>query len=190
MWRFSSTLYWIRGMACNYAVVTGHFFIRRPKYVFMRKDRLFDLNFSEWFLTRLTWPTAMLVSSVYFSSFVTREAFTGIIGCVGLLDTNANSKNCTLAIPSNDDSIDWIVFVNDVFSEYILLKKLWCVLRWHYFISKKVDRLFFFENWVSLQNNINHNFFYRRNFSKKFGKFSLFYFPLWFISSIIVLMHL
>ena len=55
---------------------------------------------------KITWPTAMLVSSVYFSSFVTREAFTGIIGCVGLVDTNADSKNCTLAIPSNDDSID------------------------------------------------------------------------------------
>lgn len=133
---------------------------------------------------KVTWPTAMLVSSVYFSSFVTREAFTGLIGCVGLLDTNADSKNCTLAIPSNDDSIDWIVFVNDVFSEYILLKKLWCVLRWHYFISKKVDRLFFFENWVSLQQNVNYSFFYRRNFSKKFGKFSIFYFPLWFISSV------
>jgi len=41
----------------------------------------------------------------------------------------------------------------------------------------------FFENWVSLQmcNSLNS---VRRNFSKKFGKYSLYYFPLWFISSI------
>jgi ribosomal protein S2 len=71
----------------------------------------------------------MLLSSVFFSSFATRDAFKGKVGCVGLLDTNALVRNCTLAIPSNDDSIDWVIFINDVFSEYILIKKLRALLR-------------------------------------------------------------
>ena len=109
-------------MASNYDVINSAYFVRRPKYVFMRKDKLYDLNYSEWFLTRLSWPGGVLVSSVYFSDFATREFLKGRIGCAGLLDTNVSSKYCNLAIPCNDDSIDWIVFINDVFSEYILVK--------------------------------------------------------------------
>jgi ribosomal protein S2 len=48
----------------------------------------------------------MLISSVFSSSFATTDALKGIIGCVGVLDTNANSTDCVLALPSNDDSID------------------------------------------------------------------------------------
>lgn len=155
----------------------------------MRKDRLFDLNFAEWFFTRLSWPGGMLLSSVFYSSFATRDAFKGKVGCAGLLDSNANSKNCTLAIPSNDDSIDWVVFINDVFSEYILVKKLWAVLRWHYFLLRRKDRSFFFDNWLSLQAKTKF-VFNRRSFSKKFGKYSIYYFPLWYISSLIVHIHL
>lgn len=180
---FSSTLYWIRGMASNFSIISTTYFSKRPKYVFMRKDRLFDLNFSDWFFTRLSWPGGMLLSSIFHSSFATLDSLKGKVGCAGLLDSNANSKNCTLVIPSNDDSIDWIVFINDVFSEYILIKKLWGILRWHYYVIKRIDRSFFFEKWMSL--NLKDNLkFNRRIFSKKFGKYSIFYFPLWYISSI------
>jgi len=48
----------------------------------------------------------MLLSSVFASTFITRESYHAKVGCAGLLDTNANSRNCTLVIPSNDDSID------------------------------------------------------------------------------------
>jgi ribosomal protein S2 len=72
----------------------------------------------------LSWPGGMLVSSVFFSNFATTDALKGVVGCIGILDSNADSTNCVLALPSNDDSIDWIVFINDVFSEYILFKKL------------------------------------------------------------------
>jgi len=111
-------------MASNYPEINFAYFTRKPRYVFMRKDFLFDFNFADWFFTRLSWPGGMLVSSVFYSSFATRDALKGFSGCIGLLDTNADSKDCLLAVPSNDDSIDWVVFVNDVFSEYILFKKL------------------------------------------------------------------
>jgi len=48
----------------------------------------------------------MLISSVFYSSFATRDSLKGFSGCIGLLDTNANAKDCLLAVPSNDDSID------------------------------------------------------------------------------------
>jgi ribosomal protein S2 len=48
----------------------------------------------------------MLLSSVFSGSFATKDALKGNIGCIGLLDTNANAKICSLAIPANDDSID------------------------------------------------------------------------------------
>jgi ribosomal protein S2 len=48
----------------------------------------------------------------------------GYSGCIGLLDTNANINECSLAIPANDDSIDSVVLLNDIFAELILYKKL------------------------------------------------------------------
>jgi ribosomal protein S2 len=143
---FSSTSFWIRGMASNFSEVTFNFFTRKPSYVFLRKDFLLESNFENWFLTRLSWPGGMLVSSVFASRFATRDALKGFVGCVGLLDTNADSHNCVLAVPANDDSVDWIVFINDVFSEYILFKKMWAVLRWYYFLLKRPNNYPFFEH--------------------------------------------
>jgi ribosomal protein S2 len=47
-----------------------------------------------------------LISSIFFSGFATKDASRGNIGCIGLLDTNAEAKDCNLVIPCNDDSID------------------------------------------------------------------------------------
>ena len=74
-------------MASNYKAISDLYFVRKPKYVFMRKDNLFDLNFSEWFLTRLGVPRLMLVSSIYFSPFPSKESIRARIGCLGLVDT-------------------------------------------------------------------------------------------------------
>jgi uncharacterized membrane protein len=74
---FSSTLYWIRGMASNYSEINFAYFTRKPRYVFMRKDFLFDLNFADWFFTRLSWPGGMLISSVFYSNFATKDALKG-----------------------------------------------------------------------------------------------------------------
>lgn len=180
---FSSTLYWIRGMASNFGEVCTNFFLRKPKFVFMRKDHLYDLNYANWFLTRLCTPGGMLLSSVFYSSFVVKDAFSGFVGCFGLLDSNASSRYCSYVIPSNDDSIDWIVFINDIVSEFILYKKLWSVLKWYYFILKRPLKYAFFDKWMTLSLKKNL-VFDKKLFSKKFGKYSLFFFPLWFISSL------
>jgi len=44
---FSSTLYWIRGMASNYGSIMESFFTRKPKFVYMRKDFLHDFNYAD-----------------------------------------------------------------------------------------------------------------------------------------------
>lgn len=179
---FSSTLFWIRGMASNFGEVCTNFFLRKPKYVFMRKDFLYDLNYADWFFTRLCIPGGMLLSSIYTGEFIAKDAFTGFIGCFGVLDTNASSRYCIYPLPSNDDSIDWIVFINDIVSEFILYKKLWSVLKWYYFILKKPLKFGFFEKWVSMSLN-RSLVFDKKLFSKKVGMYSLYFFPLWFISS-------
>jgi len=179
---FSSTLFWIRGMASNFGTITEGFFKRKPSFVFMRKDFLFDFNYADWFFTRLARPGGLLLASVFFSNFVVKDAFCGYIGCFGLLDSNADSRDCTFALPSNDDSLAWVVFVNDVFSELILVKKFWVVLKWFYFLLKKPNFFPFFERWVSYKTQ-KHLVFDKFSFSKKFENFSLFYFPLWYISS-------
>jgi len=144
---FSSTLFWIRGMASNYGTISEGFFKRKPRFVFMRKDFLFDYNYADWFFTRLARPGGLLLSSVFFSKFVVKDALCGYVGCFGLLDTNADSRDCSFALPSNDDSLDWVVFVNDIFSELILVKKFWVVLKWFYFLLKKPNFFPFFEKW-------------------------------------------
>lgn len=131
----------------------------------------------------MSWPGGVLVSSVFFSDFATKEFLKGRIGCAGLLDTNVTSRYCNLAIPCNDDSIDWIVFINDVFSEYILVKKLMGLLNWHYLVIKKKDRFIFFEKWLSKKVAGYSLRFSDQCFSRKFSYYSLFFFPLWFISS-------
>jgi ribosomal protein S2 len=179
---FSSTLHWIRGMGSNFGALTAHYFKSRPKYVYMRKDLLKDLLYSEWFFTRLTWPGGVLVSSIFHSSLITKDVLKGYSGCIGLLDTNANINECSLAIPANDDSIDSVVLLNDIFAELILYKKLWAVLKWYYSLEKEVREENFFERWVSNRTSvlIGRD---KQYFSKKFGKYSPYFFPVWFISN-------
>jgi len=93
-------------MASNFKMIMENFFIRKPSFVFMRKDFLFDFNYAEWFFTRLAKPGGVLLSSVFFGNFVARDTLSGYVGCFGLLDTNADSKDCSFAIPSNDDSLE------------------------------------------------------------------------------------
>jgi len=181
---FSSTFYWIRGLISNYIMISSFFFLRRPNSVFMRKDWLLDFTYSDWFFTKLRIPGCIFISSIYANMFQTKEAYQARIGCIGLVDTNTNSKICTLAIPANDDSLDWIVFIHDIFSEYILYKKLGMLLRWYYYIIVRRQRLSYFEKWMLYRiDKKGLQFSHNRIFSKNWGKYSIFYFPIWFISS-------
>lgn len=71
-----------------------------------------------------------------------------------------------MAIPSNDDSIDLVVLINDIFSEYILVKKLWTILRWFYYVACKTNRFIFFEKWVSSRLNSKIKISNKNLFSK------------------------
>lgn len=152
---FSSTVYWIRGMLSNFSMVskTSKKVKILSNLVRSVKHRLFYLNFKNWFLTRFRRPGLIFVSSVFSNYFVVNEAFFSNIVCLGISDTNAFVQNCSLAVPGNDDTIDCIIFYNDIVSEYILYRKFVSIFLWFLFIRKS-KRLLGFNHWVSLINGL------------------------------------
>ena len=46
-----------------------------------------------------------------------------MIPCMGIVDTNTHAQSCSIAVPGNDDSIECIIFYNELVSEYILFRK-------------------------------------------------------------------
>lgn len=179
---FSSTLFWIRGMLSNFNSITANFFTKKSSFIFMRKDYLNNLVLAEWFFTRLTFPGGLLISSIFASSFAVKDSLKSYVGAIGVLDTNAKANDSVFVVPANDDSIDWVIFLNDIFSEYILFKKLGIVLKWFYFLKKKSSFQSTFEKWITsgFTKSLDYD---KAFFLKNFNNFSLYFFPLWFISS-------
>ena len=60
--------------------------------------------------TRLTWPRAIFVSSVYNSYFPVKEALYLGIPCLGVVDTNVPGRFVSMPFPGNDESINCLVF--------------------------------------------------------------------------------
>jgi hypothetical protein len=163
---FSSTEIWIRGMASNFNHVAFGYFRQKTKNAFPKtsKFKKFAINFLSWMHTRFIKPRAIFISSIRSNQIAVRDALSGSIPCVGILDTNARSKFCTIPIPANDDSVDCLVFYNSLFSEIILMKKLSVLLIWFYNI-KHFSRKISFNTWMSGSLSSLHSFsqFFSRN---------------------------
>ena len=164
---FSSTKYWIRGMLSNYWSVCDSFRAVTSKsgVVKSRKNKLFDFNFQNWHLTRFSWPGVIFIPSVKNSYFATAEAYYGNVPCLGVVDTNTFSQSCTVAIPGNDDSINSIIFYNDLVCEYILYRKFAYVFMW-FLRTRRSKRLVDFNDWFSTKNKLTLNSFTFLNFKK------------------------
>jgi len=52
-----------------------------------------------------------------------REALCFGVPCLGIVDTNISGHAVTLPIPGNDDSIEALIFYNEIVSNIILLNK-------------------------------------------------------------------
>lgn len=171
---FSSTKYWIRGMLSNYWVICDSFrnITLKADVVKSRKNILFNYNFKRWHLTRFSWPGAIFISSVKNSYFATAEAVFANVPCLGIVDTNSLSQSCTIAIPGNDDSLDCIIFYNDLVSEYILFRKFSYVFLW-FINTRKAKRLVSFNDWFSTKFNLNNLFLNNKNYLNCFSTFSL-----------------
>lgn len=73
--------------------------------------------FSNWLLTRFTWPRAVFISSVFYSKVIVRECVSFSIPCIGVIDTNVKSQAVNVPVPGNDDSVEAIVFYNESVSD-------------------------------------------------------------------------
>ncbi len=88
-----------------------------------RKQRLLDKAFTQWFLTRYTWPGMVFVSSISANYGVVNEALQSGVPCMGIADSDAMVQGCTIAVPGNDDALDSVVFYHELLAEYILYRK-------------------------------------------------------------------
>lgn len=155
---FPVTSNWIRGSISNYFSVFNTF--RRnmqingsalpQKYLRYRKG-----IFSNWFLTRFSWPRAAFVSNVSKSYLPSIECFSLRIPGVGVVDTNTYGQCISLPIPGNDESVPSIIFYNDFISNFILVKKYSKVASW-FFNVRASKRTMDFISWIKL-DSLNSN---------------------------------
>jgi ribosomal protein S2 len=176
---FFCSTYWIKGMLSNYLEVAKAY--RKAsaisKSVKNRKANLFNINYENWSLTRFSWPRAVFISSALSSPLATREAYCAGIPCLAIVDTDTKSQAINLAIPGNDDSLDSIIFYNEVVSSYVLLCKFSRVFLWfvsvrnkkrlakfnEWLLNVKIAKKQYFQNWFSYHINskeIYSNLFY------------------------------
>jgi len=52
-----------------------------------------------------------------------KEALYLGIPCLGVVDTNTPTNVVSIPFPGNDESIDCMVFYNDIIANYVLLRK-------------------------------------------------------------------
>lgn len=123
---------WIRGMVSNYRFVTTAF--RKLKFyselVFTRKDSLKEINFKNWAFTRFSWPRTLFVSSVHNSYLAVKESLSLSIPSLGIVDSNAFPQSVAVGIPGNDESIESLMYYNDVACNFVLRKKFKSVMLW------------------------------------------------------------
>ena len=147
---FSATGRWIRGSISNYRTVFNAY--RRLNdlsgTVLSVKKKGFSSFFSNWFLTRYSWPRAVFISSLHFSYFPAKEALSLKIPSISVVDTNSWTQAASIAIPGNDESLGCLVFYNDIISNFILSRKFNLVSLW-YFNIRSISRVVSFTDWVS-----------------------------------------
>lgn len=146
---FSTTLYWIKGMLSNFGKTTKSFLklSKLNRFVKNRKNRLFDINYKRWLFTRYTWPRAIFISSVESSYFAANEANSFLIPSIGIVDTTTDSQTSSVAVPGNDDSLECIVFYNNMICSYILYRKIVGVVIW-FFNVRRARRVVNFKDWL------------------------------------------
>lgn len=130
---------WIHGFLSNFSTMilvyrklnTYYSGAYRPK----QKWVVSELN--EFVLSRMSWPRALFVSSVYHSYWPVREALFLGVPCFGVVDTNTICDYITIPFPGNDESLKCMAFYNDSVANFILIKNL----RWLFVDICSLDSL-------------------------------------------------
>lgn len=103
---------WVNGFISNYLSLYRVYRKLRKYSPLAHKGRQKWVleNLHNWMFTRLTWPRAIFVSSVYNSYFPVKEALYLGIPCLGVVDTNVPGRFVSMPLPGNDESINCLVF--------------------------------------------------------------------------------
>lgn len=118
----SWTTDWVYGLVSNYLTLY-RVYRRLRKYsplAHKGRQKWFLKNVHNWMFTRLTWPRAIFVSSVYNSFAPVKEALYLGIPCFGVVDTNVPGRYVSMPFPGNDESINCLVYY------MILLLSIFC----------------------------------------------------------------
>lgn len=146
---FAYTTYWIHGMISNWLFLADqidqlwHYTEDAHKGQFAK----LEMDYSPWFMSRWSWPRALLISSVHTSVWPSHECLIAKIPSVGIVDTNISGHISNIATPGNDDSLDAMVYYNTNTSQYILEKKYMHVTAWLHHI-RELKRNISFSDWV------------------------------------------
>lgn len=154
---FAYTTYWIHGMISNWICLADqldqlcHYTEDAHKGQFSK----LDMNYSPWFMSRWSWPRALLISSVNTSEWPSHECLISKIPSLGIVDTNISGHISNIATPGNDDSLESMVYYNTSTSLYILEKKYMHVTGWLHHIRESKRNITFSE-WI-LRHFIKNN---------------------------------
>lgn len=148
---------WIRGSISNYKLIFNAYrrLRRLSSLGYSPKKKRFADFFSTWYLTRYSWPRGVFISSLHNSYFAAKEAFNLKIPAMAIVDTNAWAQVASVAIPGNDESVECIVFYNDLISSFILSRKFGLISTWFYYI-RNIPRVVNISEWFESKNNFTH----------------------------------
>jgi ribosomal protein S2 len=153
---FNCTRSWVRGILSNYFNILNclnNFVIKKDAVKNYKINNLYN----KWYMTRFTWPRALLLFSLKFNYIVAKEAYSMYIPIIALIDTDIKSHLFNFPIICNDDSIDSISFFCFLLSKLILLYKFNKVILWFYNCRNKSK--------LNLINNWTNNLLKKKNFN-------------------------
>jgi ribosomal protein S2 len=167
---FSCTIDWINGVLSNFYVVFNSLRTLTKLSKNIRPRKYINIDLSNWLFTRFSWPRVVFVASVLNSFFISSEATALKIPCIGIVDTNAPSQTTTIAIPGNDDSLNAVLFYNEIVSSFIMFRKAFNVLMW--FVSiRRSSRVLTFFDWFS--NKLREGLFFKNQPKSSFSDVNL-----------------
>lgn len=156
---------WINGAISNYFYVYKSWkkFSGIFSTIFFSKYGASKTHFlDKWYLTRFTWPRLVFFSNVNASYVPVKECFSAKLPAIGVVDTNTQFYYASLPIPGNDESVPALIFYNDFFSTFILIRKFSNIALWLFNIRAS-KRVLDFASWISLKGG-NFSGFKKPNF--------------------------
>lgn len=173
---FSVTQKWINGSISNYPNVLNLFrnIKRSSNFILSNKQKRTQSALKHWMLTRHSWPRVIFSSNLKTSYAPIKEATSLKIPSISIVDTDGWSQVVSLPIPGNDESLNCVVFYNDLVCNFILYKKFTLISSWYSNIRVS-SRLVAFNEWVlhrygrsdyNIKNVLTFNYKFTNKFTK------------------------